>query len=242
MTCVIGFDIGTTSTIGILIGLPDRILQHFQWGYGLRTIWMDGRTLPQPIEVDIPRWWGYAVGRWEGNTLVVTSTGYDDRTWVDHFGYPHSTEMVLEERYTRINYDTLELKMVLAFFIPGIVYLADAVGTQTETVVVRGLSVGVPIQRMVVRELLTGVAIGLALAAVSSPLVWWRWRDADLALCVGLSLFAACSIATVSAMLLPWLFDTLGIDPAFGSGPLATVIQDLLSILIYFLVAMAVLP
>ena len=57
------------------IVLPDRILQHFQWGYGLRTIWMDGRTLPKPEEVDIARWWGYAVGRWEGNTLVVTSTG-----------------------------------------------------------------------------------------------------------------------------------------------------------------------
>lgn len=96
-----------------LIVLPDRILQHFQWGYGLRTIWMDGRTLPAPIDIDIPRWWGYAVGRWEGNTLVVDSTGYDERTWIDHFGYPHSDEMVLQERYTRVNYDTVELTMTL---------------------------------------------------------------------------------------------------------------------------------
>jgi hypothetical protein len=66
-----------------LIVLPDRILQHFQWGYGLRTIWMDGRKLPAPEDIDLPRWWGYAVGRWEGNTLVVDSTGYDERTWVD---------------------------------------------------------------------------------------------------------------------------------------------------------------
>ena len=95
------------------IVLPDRILQHFQWGYGLRTIWMDGRELPKPEEVDITRWWGYAVGRWDGDTFVVTSTGYDPRTWVDHFGYPHSDMMVLEERYTRINYDTLELTMTL---------------------------------------------------------------------------------------------------------------------------------
>ena len=95
------------------IVLPDRILQHFQCGYGLRTIWMDGRPLPKPIEVDLPRWWGYAVGHREGDTLVVTSTGYDERTWIDHFGYPHSDEMVLEERYTRINFDTLELRMVL---------------------------------------------------------------------------------------------------------------------------------
>ena len=56
---------------------------------------------------------GLCRGRWEGNTLVVESTGYDERTWIDYFGYPHSDEMVLQERYTRINYDTIELKMTL---------------------------------------------------------------------------------------------------------------------------------
>jgi magnesium transporter len=134
----------------------------------------------------------------------------------------------------------LQQNIMLAFFIPGIVYLADAVGTQTETVVVRGLSVGVGMPQMVGRELLAGLAIGLALAAVAAPLVWWRWGEADVALCVGLSVFAACSTATVAAMALPWLLDTLALDPAFGSGPLATVIQDLLSILIYLAIAAAV--
>ena len=57
---------------------------------------------------------------------------------------------------------------------------------------------------------------------------------------MGLSIFAACSVAALIAMLLPWLFDAFGQDPAFGSGPLATVIQDLLSILIYFLIAAVV--
>ncbi|HSE37663.1 MAG TPA: magnesium transporter, partial [Blastocatellia bacterium] len=56
----------------------------------------------------------------------------------------------------------LREKVILAFFVPGIVYLADAVGTQTETVVVRGLSVGVSLQQMVRRELLTGLMIGVA--------------------------------------------------------------------------------
>ena len=135
----------------------------------------------------------------------------------------------------------LELKVVLAFFIPGIVYMADAVGTQTETIVVRGLSVGVPMRRMVRREILTGLAIGLFLGLIAYPIVWWRWDDADLALAVGVALFGACSTATVAAMTLPWLFDTVGADPAFGSGPLATVLQDLLSILIYFTVAMSVM-
>lgn len=134
----------------------------------------------------------------------------------------------------------LQDKIILAFFIPGIVYLADAVGTQTETVVVRGLSVGVTMRRMIARELLAGLVIGLALAVVAGPLVWWRWGDSDVALCVGLSVFAACSTATLTAMVLPWLLDTFRLDPAFGSGPLATVIQDLLSILIYFAIAYAV--
>ena len=65
--------------------------------------------------------------------------------------------------------------------------------------------------------------------------------DAELALAVGLSLCAACSTASVVAMALPWLFDAFDVDPAFGSGPLATVVQDLLSIWIYFLVATAVI-
>ena len=92
--------------------LPDRILQHFEWHYELRTIWMDGRKVPT-LPVDLPRWWGYSVGRWEGDTLVVESVGHDDRTWVDYFGYPHSDAMRLEERYRRISADTIELNMTI---------------------------------------------------------------------------------------------------------------------------------
>lgn len=135
----------------------------------------------------------------------------------------------------------LEQTLILAFFVPSIVYMADAVGTQTETIVVRGLSIGIRMRRMFLRELLTGVALGLVLAVVSAPLIWWRWGDASVALCVSLALFSACSMATLAAMALPWLFDVMGLDPAFGSGPLATVIQDLASILIYFAVALAVM-
>jgi len=135
----------------------------------------------------------------------------------------------------------LEEKLVLAFFIPGIVYMADAVGTQTETVLVRGLSVGVGIGRVLRLELLSGLYIGLALALIATPLVLWRWQDRDVALTVGLSIFAACSTATIVAMILPWLLNRCGLDPAFGSGPLATVLQDLLSIVLYFAIAAAIL-
>jgi magnesium transporter len=134
----------------------------------------------------------------------------------------------------------LQVNILVAFFVPGIVYLADAVGTQTETIVVRGLSLGEPIRRMIPRELLTGLAVGAALALIAGPLVWWRWGDPGVALAVGLSVLAACSTATVAAMTLPLLFDKIGLDPAFGSGPLATVVQDLLSIWIYLSITMLV--
>lgn len=130
--------------------------------------------------------------------------------------------------------------VLLAFFVPGIVYLADAVGTQTETVVVRGLSLGIPIRRVLRREILTGLMIGLTLALVAWPVIGWLWGDEKVALGVALSIFAASSVASLVAMILPWVLDRLDVDPAFGSGPLATVIQDLLSILIYFAIVTTV--
>jgi magnesium transporter len=134
----------------------------------------------------------------------------------------------------------LQANVMLAFFIPGIVYLADAVGTQTEALVIRGLSVGVAIGRVVRREILTGLFVGIALAVVFLPISWWRWGEGALAAAVALSIFAACATASFVALTLPWLLNRFGIDPAFGSGPLATVIQDLLSVIIYLAIATAI--
>jgi hypothetical protein len=92
------------------IQTPDRVLQHMQYHDTWRTIWTDGRALPKDPD---PAWYGYAVGRWEGDTFVVESLGYDDRTWIDHFGNPHSEEMHIVERYRRVDKDTLELDMTL---------------------------------------------------------------------------------------------------------------------------------
>ncbi|GAB2727941.1 magnesium transporter [Nocardia thraciensis] len=131
----------------------------------------------------------------------------------------------------------LEREVLVAFFIPGIVYLADAVGTQTEALVIRGLSVGVGIRRIVYREAVTGALIGLLIALVSYPLTLLFWGNQEASLAVSVSLLAACSVAGVVAMALPWAISRLQVDPAFGSGPLATVVQDLLSILVYFAVA-----
>jgi magnesium transporter len=130
----------------------------------------------------------------------------------------------------------LQAQILLAFFVPGIVYLADAVGTQTETLAIRGLSVGVKIESVFWREVVTGALIGVLLGAIAFPAVYWRWGDVHVALAVALAIVAACSVASSLAMALPWILKILRQDPAFAAGPLATVLQDLLSVLIYLLI------
>ena len=131
----------------------------------------------------------------------------------------------------------LDDKVLLAFFVPAVVYMADSVGTQTETLLIRALAADVRLGRVVVRELLTGVALGVAVALLFYPFALVGWGDGDVAVGVSLALLCSCSIATAVAMALPIALRRLGFDPAFGSGPLATVIQDLLSIAIYFAIA-----
>jgi magnesium transporter len=131
-------------------------------------------------------------------------------------------------------------EVLLAFFIPAVVYMADAVGTQTETLVIRGMALGVGVKTIALRELATGAVIGVLLGMAFAAFVLLAWSDGRVALAVGISLAISCAIATVVAMALPYLLARFGRDPAFGSGPLATVIQDLLSIVAYFGIALLV--
>ena len=97
--------------------LPDRVVQFFEWGHTFRTIWTDGRKLPADPPQE--RWLGYAVGHWEGNTLVVEGNGYDQRSWMSEDrrnrirGFVHSDQMRTVERYTRTSYGTLEAEMTI---------------------------------------------------------------------------------------------------------------------------------
>jgi magnesium transporter len=133
-------------------------------------------------------------------------------------------------------------RAALAFFVPGLVYLADAIGTQTEAVAVRGLSLSrMGAWRLLGGELRSGLLIGLVLAAAVLPLVWLAFSDLQLALTVSASLAAASTVASLLGILLPWALHRRGLDPAYGSGPLATIIQDVLTLLIYFLCATVML-
>jgi magnesium transporter len=135
--------------------------------------------------------------------------------------------------------EELDDVVLLAFFVPAVVYMADSVGTQTETLLIRALAVDVHLGAVVSRELLTGVLLGAVVALLFYPFALVGWGDPGVALGVSLALLCSCSIATAVAMALPIALRRLGFDPAFGSGPLATVIQDLLSIAIYFAIAVS---
>ena len=139
--------------------------------------------------------------------------------------------------------ERLSGQIAVAFFIPAIVYLADAVGTQTEALVVRGLSFNAPrLSRLLTGEVAAGSMIGAMLGAIALPLAYIGFGDGRLALAVALAIFVAGSLATLCGLLFPWVLWRAGLDPAFGSGPVATVVQDVLSLLIYFWIVQLILP
>ena len=82
------------------------IVLLYEVGTTFRQVFMDGRKLPVDPS---PTWQGYSVGRWEGDTLVVDTIGFNDRSWLDVRGTPHSEEMRVEERFRRRDYGHLDL-------------------------------------------------------------------------------------------------------------------------------------
>jgi hypothetical protein len=90
--------------------LPNRIVQFFEWTHAWRDIWMDGRQLPRDPD---PRWMGYSVGRWQGDTLVVETIGLDQRAWLDELGHRHSGKGRFVERYRRADARTMQYDATL---------------------------------------------------------------------------------------------------------------------------------
>jgi hypothetical protein len=97
--------------------LPDRMIVLHQYQRVWREIWMDGRELPKSIDTKDgapSRWYGYSVGHWDGDyTFVVDTVGMDERSWLDAAGHPHSVDMRVQERYTRVDHDTLRMSVTI---------------------------------------------------------------------------------------------------------------------------------
>ena len=84
--------------------VPGRVLIVHEFGHFIRQIWTDGRPHPKDLN---PSWMGDSIGKWEGDTLVVDTIGFNDRTWLDTAGHQHSDAMHVTERFRRTA-DTIE--------------------------------------------------------------------------------------------------------------------------------------
>ena len=93
-----------------IVQIPGRMFMFFEELHIWRTIWTDGRPLPKDPD---PSWLGYSVGRWEGDTFVIETVGFNDKVWADLSGNPRSEQMHLTERYRRLNHDTLEQQIII---------------------------------------------------------------------------------------------------------------------------------
>jgi hypothetical protein len=78
-----------------------------------RVIYTDGRALPPADEDRLPTYFGYSSGRWEGDTLVVESEGYNEKFWFHRGGLPHTDALHLTERFSRPDYDTLKYEVTV---------------------------------------------------------------------------------------------------------------------------------
>ena len=107
-----------TNRGGVLFGsAPNRILIAYEQQRLWREIWMDGRALPKAVDVrgaPESRYYGYSVGRWENdNTLVIDTTGLDERAWLDQAGHPRSAMAHIQERYTRLDQYNIQLTVTV---------------------------------------------------------------------------------------------------------------------------------
>ncbi|MBI2077739.1 MAG: magnesium transporter [Euryarchaeota archaeon] len=133
---------------------------------------------------------------------------------------------------------TLADEVALVAFLPLVVYLGDAIGTQTEALMVRSLALGRhPFGPQLLQEGGIGALLGLSLGALASASLLATGFPRELALIVGLAILASAFIATLLATCICWGAAFLGTDPAFASGPVATVLQDVVSVTTYLLIA-----
>ena len=94
-----------------IVQTPQRLLFLYEGGAHVwRQVWMDGRAQPKDPN---PDWLGHSIGRWEGDTLVVDSVGFNDRTWLDDAGHPHTEQLHVIEKFTRTAPQTLKYDVVI---------------------------------------------------------------------------------------------------------------------------------
>jgi hypothetical protein len=89
---------------------PDEVVFLYQAYTAFRQVFTDGRPLPGDLQ---PAWLGYSVGKWDGDTLVVDTAGFNDITWLDNAGTPHSESLHVTERFHRRDAAHLDIQITI---------------------------------------------------------------------------------------------------------------------------------
>jgi hypothetical protein len=93
--------------------MADRIVFVYEGGAHVwRLVWMDGRKLPNVDDIN-PDFLGYSVGRWDGDTLVIDSVGFNTSTWLDASGHPHGEQLKVTEKYTRTSFNNMKIEATI---------------------------------------------------------------------------------------------------------------------------------
>ncbi|MEM7759427.1 MAG: magnesium transporter [Cyanobacteria bacterium P01_A01_bin.40] len=141
--------------------------------------------------------------------------------------------------------DLLQQVVILAAFIPLLTGTGGNVGAQSSTVVIRGLNtdeiLNMGTGKVVFREAAAGILLGLILGTMATVWAYFLQGSIEVALSVGMSLIAIALLASVAGSALPFLFRSLGLDPALMSAPFITTAVDVLGVLIYFFIARTIL-
>ncbi len=138
----------------------------------------------------------------------------------------------------------LSKHIILAFFIPAIVYISDALGTQIQTLFIRDLAV-MGEKLKVGKYLMKQILISLIIAIILSSLIFLGisifWKEQQIGWVISIAAFSSLIIATLTSIGITYILKRMSKDPALGGGPFATVISDATSIIVYFLITSAML-
>jgi hypothetical protein len=85
---------------------PGKMVLLYEYDHFVREVYTDGRQHPKDLN---PSWMGDSIGKWEGDTFVIDSVGFNDKTWLDNDGHPHTEDLHVVERVRRVNHDTLTI-------------------------------------------------------------------------------------------------------------------------------------
>ena len=116
-----------------IVQTADLVVILYEYANSFRQVFMDGRALPRDPQ---PTWVGYSVGRWDSDALVVETTGFNDRTWLDGVGHTHTEALRVTERLRRRDIGHLEIQITIddagAYMKPWVASIPAELATTTD--------------------------------------------------------------------------------------------------------------